>query len=152
MWGCVAKKELLNPWAHELLITVCTTNLLGVNAEGLPFASVDESVVMSSSGSVSVSQVAQVPRARSSQERKPLVTLVPLLDEEGKERNLPPPVSVPADEKLFLREVKLSSVEPEEPSDAQESAARVVKESLVDISDSDVAPQVELEAFAEDLP
>ena len=50
------------------------------------------------------------------------------------------------------REVALSSVEPEEPSVAQENAACVTKKPLVDISESEDEPQVELEACAEALP
>ena len=118
------------------VIKACTSNRLGVNVEGLRVTPVDESVVISTSGADSVFDPVVVPRARSSQERKPMVTLVPPLDDEGRERNLPPPISATAMEKLDLKDVALSSVEPEETSVAQESDACVAKESLVDISNN----------------
>ena len=85
-------------------------------------------------------QVAQVPRVRPSTRRKLLVTLVPPQDDEGKERNLPPPTSVTAEENEFRKEVALSSAKPEEPSVAPESAACAAKESLVDLSDNEEEP------------
>ena len=59
------------------------SNRLGVNSEGLAVpTTTGKSVVNSPSGAVLVYQVAQVPRARSAEE-KPVVTLVPHLDNDG---------------------------------------------------------------------
>ena len=64
------------------------------------------------------------------------------------ERNFPPPTSAGVDEKVFLREAELSSVEPEEPLSVLETAARPAKDAyLVDISESEEELVVEYAAF-----
>ena len=50
--------------------------------------------------------------------RNPLVMLEPPRDGARNEWNLPPTISVTAEENVLIREVALSSVEPEEPSAA----------------------------------
>jgi hypothetical protein len=91
-------------------------------------------VALSAAGAVYVYSKGHVPRERSTAGRyraQPPVTLEPPTDSEGIMRELPPPVSVTAEEKAFRQEVALSLAEPEEPSLVLESAACAAKDSAV---------------------
>ena len=95
---------LFSPHRDEYLIRFCISSRLCVNSEGLLVpATVDESVVICHSGAVFIYQVAQVPRAQSADER-PLVTLVPPLDNKGRVGSLHPPMSVTLEEQVFFSE------------------------------------------------
>ena len=88
-----------------------------------------------------------------SREKKPLVTLVPPKD--GANKGTEPSSNHLSDccgENTCLREVALSSVEPEESSAAQGSAACAARESLVDLSEREEEPQVAQATCAEVLP